>query len=170
MTAPVYDKSDKGREEIATRKHQLASRLRTLLVMIDGKQSIPDLLKKVAGLGLDEQSIRELLAQGFIHIVVTGQSAPPGATEPGYGALSASAAMDDATRFHALYSFFNETIKSALGLRGYVLQLKVEKAGSIDDFRDLRQAYLDAVLKAKGKEMARSLGERLDQLLPPPEL
>src|SRR5205807_9040454 len=32
------------------------------------------------------------------------------------------------------------------------LQLKVERAASIDDFRELRQAYVEAVLKSKGEE------------------
>ena len=53
----------------------------------------------------------------------------------------------------------------SIGLRGYTLQLKVEKAGSIDEFRALRDPYLEAVLKAKGKEIARSVRTRLDQLL-----
>ncbi len=50
-------------------------------------------------------------------------------------------------------------------MRGYGLQLKVERAGCIEDFRKLRYPYLEAVLKAKGKEMARSLRDRLNQLL-----
>ncbi len=69
------------------------------------------------------------------------------------------------TQFQALYNFFNETIRSAIGLRGYGMQLKVERAGTIADFKALRQPYLDAVLKAKGPELEHSLRNRLDQLL-----
>jgi hypothetical protein len=39
MSAVIYDKTEKGREEVATRKYQLAPRMRSLLVMVDGKQS-----------------------------------------------------------------------------------------------------------------------------------
>ncbi len=46
-----------------------------------------------------------------------------------------------------------------------MLQLKVDKCVTIEDFRELRDAYLEAVLKAKGREMALSLSGRLDQLL-----
>ena len=35
MLATLYQKTDKGREEIATRKHQIDSRLRPLLVTIN---------------------------------------------------------------------------------------------------------------------------------------
>jgi hypothetical protein len=179
MSSIIYDKADKGREEIATRKYQLAPRLRSLLVMIDGKQSEAELLKKVLGLGLNEQSLIDLLEQEFIVMSSSGMAEPA----PALAALPASAianpslaagsapAMpvtspaETAARFQALYNFYNETIKSTLGLRGFALQLKVERAGNLQDFNDLRNVYIEAVLKAKGKEMARSLRDRLDQLL-----
>lgn len=68
MQSTVFEKTDKGREEITTRKYQLASRLRSLLVMVDGKQTTSELLTKVAQLGLDEQSIAELLEKEFIRV------------------------------------------------------------------------------------------------------
>lgn len=69
MNNRIFDKTQKGREEIATRKYGLAQRLRALLVMIDGQHSSTDLLEKVSGLGLDEYSIQELLYNGYIHII-----------------------------------------------------------------------------------------------------
>jgi len=155
----IYDKTAKGREEIATRKYHLAPRLRTLLVLVDGKQTDATLLQKVEGIGLHAESIAELLTEGFIEAV----HAPPEAVPaPSPAALPTD---DMAARYQAIYRFFTETIKSTIGLRGYGLQLKVEKAASIDDFRALRQPYLDAVLKAKGSEIEQSLRGRLDQLL-----
>lgn len=172
MSNPVFDKTEKGREEIATRKHHLAPRLRTLLVLIDGKQSKEELLKKVAGIGLGEDGIEELMNNGFIEMpstpkpvviaeVVTQPEQPDtAAPEPADAILP-----EGENQFQAVYHFYTETIKSTIGLRGYGLQLKVEKAATIDDFRALRQPYLEAVLKTKGNEMARSLRSRLDQLL-----
>lgn len=64
-----YDKTDKGREEIATRKWHLPSRMRSLLVLIDGKQSDAQLVKKTGGLGLSAQSLDELQENGFIQRV-----------------------------------------------------------------------------------------------------
>jgi hypothetical protein len=189
MTNTIFDKTEKGREEIATRKYHLAPRLRTLLVMIDGKHDANELLKKVAAIGVDEHTVNELFALGFI-APINGQA--PAFVPPPVAAVLADAPVapakvhdDDApvsvatrpapvpssvlppgeNQFQAIYHFYNETIKSTIGLRGYGLQLKVERAGSIDDFRALRQPYLDAVLKAKGSEMARSLAGRLDELL-----
>ena len=94
-------------------------------------------------------------------------SCRPSAT-PGDGDRAAAGAAAAARRgrrrqppsaIRALYDFYNQTIKSTIGLRGIGLQLKVEKAAGIADFRALRLPYLQAVLKAKGREMALSLRE-----------
>jgi hypothetical protein len=234
MNTCIYDKTDKGREEIATRKYRVAPKLRTLLVMIDGRHPLESLLKNFAGLGLTEESVNELLDQQYIKLVSGGPAAsvaPPAAARPpasararmlarprvgapqvqaeaqrhgaathdaqafaadlheaasddaGIGATgvheaaaheaktapaeagAAHLSMNQADQFRALYEFYNQTVKSTLGLRGFVLQLKVEKAAGIDDFRALRLPYLEAVQKARGKVMAQSLRDRLDQLL-----
>ncbi|NMM37764.1 MAG: hypothetical protein HHJ09_09640 [Glaciimonas sp.] len=68
MNNSIFDKSQKGREEIVMRKHGLALRLRALLVMIDGQHSTVDLLEKVSGLGLGEHSIQDLLDNGYIQL------------------------------------------------------------------------------------------------------
>lgn len=183
MSTIIYDKTDKGREEIATRKYQLAPRLRSLLVLIDGKQTVTDLLKKIVGLGLNEQNIQDLFDQNFIaesqSVNVPVVAALPAAiVEKDTGDVLEDAKTkatpklaisdipeENGRRIQAISKFFNETIKSTLGLRGFTLQMKVERASNMQDFEDLRHAYIEAVLKAKGKEMARSLRDRLDQLL-----
>lgn len=183
MSTIIYDKTDKGREEIATRKYQLAPRLRSLLVLIDGKQTVTDLLKKIVGLGLNEQNIQDLFDQDFIaesqSVNVPVVAALPAAiVEKDTGDVLEDAKTkatpklaisdnpeENGRRIQAISKFFNETIKSTLGLRGFTLQMKVERASNMQDFEDLRHAYIEAVLKVKGKEMARSLRDRLDQLL-----
>ncbi|HWW03850.1 hypothetical protein [Collimonas sp.] len=181
----IFDKTERGRTEIATRGQTVAPRLRTLLLLVDGKTGNDELLRKVAGLGLGQEHLDELLQAGLIQVSAdTGNNAghtaaaietavvkeipPPAPPLPIEQVLPPGQ-----TQFEAIYHFYNNTIKSMIGLRGYGLQLKVERASSVQDFRELRQQYLEAVLKAKGDEIARSLRGRLDQLLylgerPPP--
>ena len=174
MMNSIFDKTDKGREEIATRKYHLASKLRSLLLLIDGKHSGEDLLKKFAGLGLNDQVLQELLENNYIHdvtpssiTVTTVATATPTPTDTAIQVqpLAEEIRPEGQNQFQSLYSFYSETIKSTIGLRGYPLQLKVERANSIADFRALRTPYLESVFKAKGAVMARSLRDRLDQLL-----
>ncbi|MGB7193950.1 MAG: hypothetical protein WBD81_10855 [Collimonas pratensis] len=190
----IFDKTERGRTEIATRGQAVAPRLRTLLLLVDGKTGSDELLRKVAGLGLSQEHLDELLQAGLIQAssdagstapvvaaaavpaaVATPAGTSAAATSPAPAAAKSIAAAAPATpeqilppgqtQFEAIYHFYNDTIKSMIGLRGYGLQLRVERASSVQDFRELRQAYLEAVLKAKGEEIARSLRGRLDQLL-----
>ena len=36
---------------------------------------------------------------------------------------------------------------------------------NLQEFEDLRNVYIEAILKAKGKDLARNLRDQLDQLL-----
>jgi hypothetical protein len=75
MNTSIYAKTDKGREEIATRQFQLAPKLRTLLVMIDGRQSLGSLMEHVAGIGLSEESVDSLLRDEYITLISGGAAA-----------------------------------------------------------------------------------------------
>lgn len=177
----IFDKSDKGREEIVTRKYKLAPRLRSLLVLVDGKKSARELLLQVVGLGLDQDSLDHLYEQQFIEPSSSPmamvkpmpiQQQDDSASDEKVDVLAAIPQVDGskvgligASQLLALQTFFNTTIKSTIGLRGFTLQLKVERATSLEDFRNLRQPYYEAVGKAKGQDMALALRERLDQLL-----
>jgi hypothetical protein len=201
MLKHIYDKTDKGREEIATRKYHVPARLRSLLVMIDGHRPLGVLMNSFGPLGLTPDHVAELLNDNFVALVDDGEPEPApdaagGAHKPapltarqrelarrkasarlhheheeemaaaGAGPNTIEAAgMNEAERQMAVQEFYTQTIKSTLGLRGMMLQLKVDKCASIDELRELRDVYLEAVLKAKGREMALSLSGRLDQLL-----
>ncbi|MTV37545.1 hypothetical protein [Duganella radicis] len=166
MNTSIYDKTAKGREEIATRKFQLASRLRALLVLVDGHRSEQELLRNVAGLGLTAAALQELQEQGYIVLATSYVSLPePEATAPPPSPSLPESAVDPVRQFQSVYDFYNKTIKSTMGLRGFTLQLKVEKAGSVDELRQLRDPYVEAVQKAKGRDMAALLAQQLDQLL-----
>jgi len=166
MNTSIYDKTAKGREEIATRRDGLAPRLRSLLVLIDGRRTEEELLRNVAGLGLAIAAVHELLAGEYIVLSTSYASmaeapAEPPAPEP----EPEPPAATQVRQFQSVYQFYNQTIKSTIGLRGFTLQLKVEKASSVDELRQLRAPYLEAVQKAKGSDTAAALALQLDRLL-----
>ena len=164
MNTSIYDKTAKGKEEIATRKYQLATRLRTLLVLIDGRRTEEELLRNVAGLGLGASALAELVEHGYIVLATSYASlAEPSLAEP--PAPSPVPEPAQYAQFQAIYDFYNNTIKNTIGLRGFTLQLKVEKASSVAELRELRQAYIEAVQKARGSETAAALARQLDHLL-----
>lgn len=171
---PVYfDKTEKGRQEILQRTYHLNAKLRPLLVMVDGKHTAEELLKKVQGLGLTEVHFDTLLSDGFISArdvhnatkIDNVEAFEPVTSQNADAFNHAHAPRDSAEQRMAVKSFFSESIKSSLGLRGFGLQLKVERAESLGDFIELQESFLEAVEKSKGKALADSLAVRLNQLL-----
>lgn len=158
----LLDKTEKGREEIATRKYHLSPRLRTLLLLIDGKNSIEALLDKLSGAGLTEDYLRELIDGEFVYDTAPPPPPPPPEPKP---PTEQEVASKEQRQLDLLYAFYTDTIKSAIGLRGYALQARVERAKSIEDFRELRQSYLEGVLRTQGETEAKRLRDLLDPLL-----
>jgi len=155
----IFDKTDKGREEIISRKYRLASRLRTLLVMVDGKHSSKDLLSKVASLGLNQSSIDDLEQQGFIQ-----RHGAPAVVEANADD-SQNSQINSIELFQVLHDFYTESIKQNLGLRGYNVQFIVERASTLQDFHELRGPFLDAINKAHSEKRALEIRDQLDELL-----
>ena len=171
MPGIIFDKTDKGREEIISRRFRLASRLRTLLVLVDGKHASDDILSKVSSLGLNQASIDELEQQGFIQ----RQGMPPpvsAAVAADTGPLTApvleetqNSQINSVELFQVLYDFYTATIKQNLGLRGYNIQFIVERATTLQDFYALRAPFLDAINKSQSEKKALELRDQLDELL-----
>lgn len=81
----AYRKSGKGAEAIAARLHGLSPRLRSLLIVVDGKKNGYDLLKFAANLGDADAMLAELVNGDFIEPV-------PCADTSGTETLSAASA------------------------------------------------------------------------------
>jgi hypothetical protein len=94
-------------------------------------------------------------------------SRPPEGAPPAHVAAStqSQAQAQLATRKKELYEFFTHTIRELLGLRGYLLQLSVERADSLDDYRVIGQKFLAALERSKGAEISRAMREHVDRLL-----
>ena len=209
MQITIYDKTDKGREEIATRKWHLPSRMRSLLVLIDGKKTDADIVQKIGGLGLNLQSLQELKDEDFIQRVYVESdevdtqlvlnsndldlTVAPSKFDSDANTLSAIEALEPQTIFEpanedeavwndnldALLAKYDDDdnrqsrvdmmkaylaplIKENLGLRGFFLQRKLQKARSLEDIHAFRHPYIAAILHAKGKDKAVELRDEFD--------
>ncbi|WP_404993447.1 hypothetical protein [Cupriavidus pauculus] len=67
--------------------------------------------------------------------------------------------------YRRLYHFFTDVIGNHLGLRGYVMQVKVEKAATVVELAALRDALGTALQKSKGEITAHAIIGELDALL-----
>jgi hypothetical protein len=62
----VLSKTTKGVEEIETRKHKLDQRSRALLIVVNGKSTAAELMKKFEQMGDVSPVLEKLLANGFV--------------------------------------------------------------------------------------------------------
>ncbi|QUN26751.1 hypothetical protein KB879_21890 [Cupriavidus sp. KK10] len=70
----------------------------------------------------------------------------------------------DIAAFESLYHFYTDVIGQHLGLRGYMMQVKVERATDLPALLALREPLHAALLKAKGDITARAITSQLDQI------
>ncbi|WP_029045917.1 hypothetical protein [Cupriavidus sp. amp6] len=194
MVDPIYRKTDAGQDEIRTRARKLDHKLRALLLMVNGERRGEDLLAQVAGMGVGPDALDMLAAQGLVEPVQEAAPAMSAAVGDAparasaaaadtnlfsvYAMRHASAAEPEATpapaqpthsaaeidAFQHLYHFYTEVIGQHLGLRGYMLQVKVEKAQDLPALLILREPLHAALLRAKGEITAHAILRELDTI------
>lgn len=72
----VFTKTQKGKDEIETRRYHLPAKLRMALILVDGKSSVALLVEKAGHPDLI-QTLEELTQLGFIQAVSAGVSPSP---------------------------------------------------------------------------------------------
>ncbi|SOZ52212.1 conserved hypothetical protein [Cupriavidus taiwanensis] len=194
MVDPIYRKTEAGQDEIRSRARKLDHKLRALLLMVNGERREQALLGQVAGMGIGPEAMATLLAQGLVEAVAepaqppvapqepASPVAPPAAdtnlfsvyamrhappTEvaaPPHTSASAVHSPAEIQAYQRLYHFYTDVIGQHLGLRGYMLQVKVEKAADLPALMALREPLHAALLKARGDITARAIMAQLDQV------
>ena len=156
----IYRKTDKGRDEIATRANKLGLRERTMLIMVDDKTSRAGLLAKNSH-PTSEGILDDLLAGGYIEIVggtVTAASAPPpSAPAPVQAAPAAAAApaappvevsMQSASRYAC------RALVTLLGPGADDLTALIEKCKTVEELTARLEKCRDVVQGMSGRRKA----------------
>jgi len=154
----IWQKTDAGRIEMTARALVKERAQRNLLLLIDGAKSEDMLLANVAGVTLED--LRALEGMGLIAPVSgSGSSrlhaggAAAGAASPAASAPAAPAEVGelDYAKFTAALT---QMISAELGLRGFTLTLAVEKAGTIEELRDVADRTIEQIRSRKGEPAA----------------
>jgi len=174
MTTTIYQKTDKGQEEIRTRAYHLDQKQRALLLMVNGEKTCGEILFQLQPLGMTRAVFDVLEQDGYIRLHVPGAtaarsaptSAPPGPAAPSEAVAAAATPGEHGVGgYQRLYRFYTETISRYLGLRGYLLEMKVEKAGNVTELVALRETLKTALAKARGEPDTSNVIAQLDLLI-----
>ena len=175
MREGIYRKTEAGRDEIRDRSRKLPPALRTVLLMTDGQRTLAELREVAAGVKAPADALERLLAEGLIEPLNRGldvaglvQAARPGAV-PAPAAPAAVAATPaavpaktpapaagsgDAGHYVRLYDGMSEAVRAHLGLRGYFLQLKIERCTDAASLQAVLPELRQALAKSKGEAFA----------------
>lgn len=168
----VLVKTPAGQEALKDRRGSLSSRQRSAFILFDGKRSTSEILAATAAMGITQDDVQSMIAQGLL-APLSGQLLPAGsaASQPAFEADAlAAAAMDLGTvaspvegsgrtpkeRYEAAYPIATE-LTAGMGLRGFRLNLAVEGAGSFEDLATLAPKIREAVGDAKFARLDKAL-------------
>lgn len=173
----IYNKTAKGMDEIIARRSSIDMRLNSALVLVDGKRSARLIAEALKQAGLPADAMEMLLHGGFIEIKKVVPVSPvagvPMKAEPAASAPPSNTASDPAPAvaspvdaeaaakskqarkvFQALYEFMVSTTKESLGLRGFPLQLRIERAKDVIALTELVAPISESIAKRHGLQQA----------------
>lgn len=165
----IYRKTEKGRNEIATRANRLGLRERAMLIMVDDKTTRAGLLAKNAH-PTSEGILNSLLADGYIEIVSGSgaeAAAPAAAAEASPAAAAAAAvaasvevSIESATRFAC------RALVTLLGPGADDLTTLVEKCKGVDELTARLEKCRDVVQAMAGRKKAEEFWAGVSVRLP----
>ena len=150
----IWAKTDAGRTEIQARALVKERAQRNLLLVIDGLKSEEMLLANLAGITADDFAALQSL--GLIAVAVAGsRSGGSASARPPLPATVAPPAADPLPLDYAQFTqTLTQMISKELGLRGFMLTLAVEKAGTIEELQAVAQRTLTQIAERKGDAVA----------------
>jgi len=153
----TWIKTDAGRIEMQARALVKERAQRNLLLLIDGTKSDEMLLNNLVGISAVDFEVLQslgLITQVVVSGARSGSSPRPGSSAPA-AAASASPPTESAPLDYGQFTAaLTGIISSELGLRGFVLTLAVEKAGTIEELQAVAQRTLTQIRDRKGDAAA----------------
>jgi hypothetical protein len=156
MHATVFFKTDAGKQEILERSRKLASSARSILLMADGQRNETELTELIAALHAPPDTLQQLLGLGLIAAARPDELVAEAASgkRPGVDAGAPPSPLAAGDKYLALYALMTDSIRAHLGLKGYFMQLKVERCTDLDALQALLPEMANALSRAKDHAFA----------------
>jgi len=155
----IYRKSAKGVAEIETRAHRLPPRLRSALIIIDGRRSVSELKPLI--LAQADETLASLLEQGFIE-AASGQKVTPTITAtptPAPAPPARPATGDFETRRREVVRRLTDLV----GPIGEALAMRMERTRNADELRPLLAVALQVIANTRGRQAAAEFEVRFSE-------
>jgi hypothetical protein len=150
----VYEKTENGNDEIKTRKYNLSQKLRTLLIVVDGKKDRGAILNQFSLMQGSSAVLDELEQKGFI------------AKRTGVPAPAKLSPDEEQRRAKLAKTFMINTVSDAVGVMASSLLETLKKCETLEDLQAHFDDYLYAITRGRGKAAADEYREELEKLFP----
>lgn len=161
----IYHKTAKGTEAIANRHSGLAPRLRSLLIMVDGKRTHAELTAMAAALG-DPERLTELETEGLVEPAPSEEKTLPAALEQPAQQAQTEAPQRAANLAQARL-FSSHLLEHTLGPMAEPLCIKIERASNLADFVSEIKRAREIVREIKGGAEADRFVAQIEAQMPP---
>jgi hypothetical protein len=151
-------KTDAGNRELAQRAHKLSSRVRSLLIVIHGTETVAELTRNFQAFGDVSAGLNELATLGLI---TAHTAAAPSVVRR----MPAANAADIVPPAQQAKQLLNESAVAVLGLRAFLFTLKLEHCYTADELRGILPEYERVVTKTRGAPFAVAMVKRVQALL-----
>jgi hypothetical protein len=168
--APVYRKTEKGHAEIETRANRLVPRLRSALIVIDGRRSSDELHKLI--LNQPDETLAVLLDQGYIELIAGLPARASSRHEGGTPTSPGTPTMQPGQAPSALGVFPLHCRQAArflnehLGPAAESLAIKIEKAHDWAELRPHLEAATEVLRSGRSAAAAHDFAARFVDSLP----
>lgn len=158
----VYQKSGKGSQALATRDPALTPKLRSMLILVDGKRTVEELAKLAAMLGDPEELLAQLVQLEMVQPCASAPAPLAASSAPApLAASSAPAPLAGAVTLPEAQRFAVRRLTDLLGPTAEELCLRIEHTRNAVDFAAaIKKA--EAVLRDfKGAEAAATFAREM---------
>lgn len=155
----IYVKTEKGTQELAERKLGLAIDVRRLLILVDGKHTVAQILARGRAFHADAAAFEDLERAGLVARLFSARST----TQAESGPVERSA--DEVQTFLAAQKALSDAINDNLGFRGYLLMMRLQKAENLRDLHEMLPEFAQSLVKRKGIEAATPVVSALEQMI-----
>ena len=163
----VYKKTEKGMDELLAPSPRINLPLISVLILVDGERDSLEVNRLAKEVNLPADALEILFHGGFIERKFKGTAEPvetkkeqrrdPVVPKPG----NASTRLKG---FNDLYSYLVEETKSLLGLRGFIYQLRIERATTLLELKALIEPIGETVLKKHGFDISKNFMRESERL------
>ena len=155
----IYVKTELGTKELVERRLGLAIDVRRLLILVDGKHTVAQILARGRAFNADAAAFEDLERAGLVALLLGARSKAQLESEP------VQRSADEVQYFLDAQKALSNAINEHLGFRGYGLMMRLQKTENLRDLHEMLPDFAQSLVKRKGMEAATPIVSALEQMI-----